>query len=252
MAETLDVRKARGLKGQRVLSVVIPAWNEARNVRRYPSELFPVLAELGMPVEAVLVDDGSKDDTVAVATAAGAPLRVVSHARNQGLGAALRTGFAEARGELIVTLDADLTFAPALIPKLLERFQRGDVDVVSGSPKLAGYGADIPQWRIAVSRLATLVYSRVLATDITSVSPILRLYRAADLRQLDLGSVGFDINAEILFGLIRQGKRVAEIPAPLTQRVFGESSLNYRREMVRHLRLVSKMLLWRGGLYGRR
>jgi glycosyltransferase involved in cell wall biosynthesis len=252
MAETVDGRKPRSIEVVRVLTVVIPAWNEAQNLRRYPGELFPVLAELGTPVEAVIVDDGSTDDTARVASELGAPARLVSHARNQGLGAALRTGFAAAKGELLLTLDADLTFAPSLIPVLLRRFQQGDVDVVSGSPKLAGYAADVPPFRIAVSRVATFVYSRMLGADITSVSPILRLYRTADLRELDLASVGFDINAEILFGLIRKGKRVAEVPAPLTQRVFGQSSLNYRREIVRHLRLVSRMALWRAGLlYGR-
>jgi dolichol-phosphate mannosyltransferase len=234
-----------------VLSVVIPAWNEAQNLRRYPGELFPVLAGLGMPVEVLIVDDGSRDDTAQVVKDMGPPARLIAHEKNKGLAAALRTGFAEARGEMLVTLDADLTFAPSLIPLLLERFRAGDADVVSGSPKMAGYGADIPGYRIAISRLATLIYSTVLGAHITAVSPIFRLYRTEDLRALQLTSKGFDINAEILFGLIRNGKRVAEIPAPLTQRIHGESSLNYRREMVRHLRLAAKMALWRAGLYSR-
>jgi len=234
-----------------VLSVVIPAWNEAENLRRYPSELFPVLAGLDMAVEVLIVDDGSRDDTAAVARSLGPPARLVAHEANKGLAEALRTGFAEARGELLVTLDADLTFAPALIPALLARYRAGDADVVSGSPKLAGYGADIPEYRIVISRLATLIYSTVLGAHITAVSPIFRLYRTEDLRGLQLTSKGFDINAEILFGLIRKGKRVAEIPAPLTQRIHGQSSLNYRREMIRHLRLATKMALWRVGLYAR-
>ena len=137
-----------------------------------------------------------------------------------------------------------------MIPQLYDRFRAGGVDVVSGSPQLAGYGADIPPYRVAISHVATAVYSWVLGAPVTAVSPILRLYRADDLRGLALRSVGFDINAEILFGLIRAGKRVAEIPAPLTQRLHGVSSLNYRREMARHLRLVGRMLLWRSGRAG--
>lgn len=232
-----------------MLSVVIPAWNEAKNLARYPSELFPVLAALPMPTEVLIVDDGSKDDTAQVAASLGGPARLVKRERNGGLGAALRTGFHEAKGDLLITLDADLTFAPSLIPLLLDRFAVGDVDVVSGSPKLAGYGSEIPAYRIAISRLATAVYSQILGMHISAVSPILRLYRTADVSGLVLKSVGFDINAEILFELIRKGKRVAEIPAPLTQRIHGESSLNYRREMVRHLRLATKMALWRLGIY---
>jgi len=87
-----------------------------------------------------------------------------------------------------------------------------------------------------------------LGTHVTSVSPILRLYRRQDLLDLDLRAVGFDINAEILFGLVRNKKRVAEIPAPLTQRIHGTSNLNYGREMRRHLRLVLRMLKWKMGL----
>jgi glycosyltransferase involved in cell wall biosynthesis len=164
-----------------------------------------------------------------------------------GLGAALRTGFRQARGELIVTADADLTFSPKLIAELLSRFDRGDVDVVSGSPKLAGYADDIPSYRVFVSRVSSLIYSAILGTRVTAVSPILRLYRRADLVNLDLQAVGFDINAEILFGLVRDRKRVAEISAPLTQRIHGTSNLNYGREMKRHARLVARMLRWKFG-----
>jgi glycosyltransferase involved in cell wall biosynthesis len=234
-----------------MLSVIVPAFNEADNLRRYPAELLPVLAGLDVPSEVIVVDDGSTDATATVAASLGAAVRVVAHPRNLGLGAAVRTGIAEAGGDLLVTIDADLTFTPTLIPKLLERFRKGDVDVVAGSPKLAGYAADVPRYRIAVSHASSLVYSSLLGVKITAVTPILRLYRVADLRELTLESVGFDINAEILFGLIRKGRRVAEIPAPLTQRLHGESHLDYRREVRRHLRLVRKMLSWRLGFGGR-
>jgi dolichol-phosphate mannosyltransferase len=228
-----------------MLSVIFPAYNEAANLRRFPEEVIPVLERLGRPYEIVIVDDGSKDDTAAVAEGLGPPVRVVRQGKNLGLGQALRTGFGAARGDLVVTMDTDLTFAPSLVEALLERFDQGDVDVVSGSPKLAGYGADIPSYRIAVSMLATLTYTTILQRKITSVSPILRLYRKRDLDELTLAATGFDINAEILFGLIRHGKRVVEIPAPLTVRIHGESNLNYRREMQRHARLVLRMLQWR-------
>jgi dolichol-phosphate mannosyltransferase len=227
------------------ISVIFPAFNEAANLARFPAEVIPVLDAVGRTYEIVVVDDGSADDTAAVATRLGGPVRLVRHDRNQGLGAALRTGFEAARGDLVITADTDLTFSPSLIPILLERFDRGDVDVVSGSPKLAGYAKEIPSYRIAVSGLSTVIYSAILGTHITAVSPILRLYRRQDLLSLGLRAVGFDINAEILFCLVRSGKRVAEIPAPLTQRIHGTSNLNYGREMRRHLRLVMRMLRWK-------
>ena len=251
MASVLRSADSMALASPLELSVIFPAFNEAANLRRFPDEVFPILDGLGRSYEVLIVDDGSADDTAAVAEGLRAPARLVRHGRNQGLGAALRTGFREAKGELVITMDTDLTFSPALVPALLARFDRGDVDVVSGSPRLAGYASEIPSYRIVVSRLSTLVYSAILGTHVTSVSPILRLYRRADLAALSLHAVGFDINVEILYGLLRHGKRLAEIPAPLTQRIHGESSLDYYREMRRHLRLVARMLSWRAGLADR-
>jgi dolichol-phosphate mannosyltransferase len=173
---------------------------------------------------------------------------VVKHEHNKGLGAAVRTGIAESRGDLVVTMDTDLTFAPQLVQVLLDRYKKGDVDVVSGSPKLAGYGKDIPSYRIAVSFVSTVIYSVVFGRWISAVTPIFRLYQRADIIDLPLQSTGFDINAEILFLLIRNGKRVAEIPAPLTQRIHGVSKLDYKKEMRRHLRLVSRMIKMRLGM----
>jgi dolichol-phosphate mannosyltransferase len=229
------------------VSVVFPAFNEAANLRRFPEEVFPILDAMGRSYEIIIVDDGSADETAEVARTLGPRVRLVQHERNSGLGAALRTGFRHARAELVVTADTDLTFSPALILHLLDRFDRGDVDVVSGSPKLAGYASDIPSYRIFISHVSTLVYSAILGARVTAVSPILRLYRRADLETIDLRATGFDINAELLFGLMRQGKRVAEVPAPLTQRIHGTSSLNYAREMRRHAKLVGRMLAWRLG-----
>ena len=230
------------------LSIVFPAFNEAANLARFPEEVIPVLEVLGRSYEVVIVDDGSADDTATVAAGLGGHVRLVKHERNQGLGAALRTGFQAAQGDLVITADTDLTFSPTLIPALLERFDQGDVDVVSGSPKLAGYAKEIPSYRIFVSGMSTAVYTVLLGTKVTAVSPIFRLYRRQDLLALDLHAVGFDINAEILFGLVRHQKRVAEIPAPLTQRIHGTSNLNYRREMQRHMKLVLRMLRWKVGL----
>ncbi len=231
-----------------MISFVFPAFNEGENLKRFPAEVFPVFDKLGEPYEIVIVDDGSSDDTYAVASSLGERVRVVKHERNKGLGAAVRTGIANAHGDLVITMDTDLTFSPDLVPALLERFKKGDVDVVNGSPKLAGYGKDIPSYRVAVSFLSTVVYSIVFGRWLTAISPIFRLYRRADLVDLPLQSTGFDINAEILFLLVRQGKRIAEVPAPLTQRVHGVSKLDYKKEMKRHLRLVWRMIKMRLGM----
>lgn len=228
-----------------MISFVFPAFNEAANLQRFPAEVIPVFDALGKPYEIIVVDDGSRDATAEVARGLGPKVRLIQHEGNKGLGQALRTGFAAAQGDLVITMDTDLTFAPMLVSSLLARFEQGDCDVVSGSPKLAGYGADIPSYRIFISTAATLVYSTILGMRISAVSPIFRLYKRADLQALHLTAQGFDINAEILFGLIKNGKRVAEVPAPLTQRTQGESKLDYKKELQRHAKLVSRMVKWR-------
>jgi dolichol-phosphate mannosyltransferase len=228
-----------------MISIIFPAFNEAENLRRFPTEVIPEFLKLGSPFEIIVVDDGSTDETAEVASSLGQFVRCVRHDRNRGLGAAVRTGITEAKGDLVVTMDTDLTFAPPLVAKLLDRFRVGDVDVVSGSPKLAGYGKEIPSYRIFVSHIATVIYQLVMGAKVTAVSPILRLYRREQFLELPLQSTGFDINAEILFYLIRNNRKIAEIPAPLTQRIHGESKLNYGKEMRRHSRLLKRMIALR-------
>lgn len=228
-----------------MISFIFPAYNEAENLRRFPMEVIPVFDLLGQEYEVIVVDDGSFDDTATIARTLGPKVRLVQHEKNKGLGAAVRTGIASAQGNLVITMDTDLTFAPKDVSKLLDRYAMGDVDVVSGSPKTAGYGKDIPSYRVLIGKMSTLIYSLIFGSKITAVTPIFRLYKRADLIDLPLTATGFDINAEILFYLVRRGKRVGEVPTMLTQRIHGESKLDYRKEMKRHLRLVWRMLKMR-------
>jgi glycosyltransferase involved in cell wall biosynthesis len=231
-----------------MISFIFPAFNEAENLKRFPQEVIPVFNALGEEYEILIIDDGSRDDTAQVAASLPAPVKLIRHEKNMGMGAAIRTGIQAARGDLIITMDADLTFAPTLVSRLLERFKQGDVDVVSGSPKMAGYDKDIPKYRVAISYLASLIYAAVLGAYVRDVSPIFRLYKREQLLQLPLLTSRFDINAEILFFLIQDHRKIVEVPAPLTQRMHGESKLDYKKEIIRHLRLIWRMLKLRLGI----
>lgn len=233
--------------GLPALSIVVPLLDEEENLARYEAELFPGIDRLGLAWELVAVDDGSRDGSRALAARlaaarGGAP--VVVHESNRGLGAAVRSGIAAARGELVVTLDADLTFHPRDVGRLLERYRRGDVDLVLGAPAAAGF-AGVAWHRAALSQLANRLYQLALGRRLTAVTPIFRLYRAALLRDLELESNGFAINAEILAKLLLRGARVAEVPTPLTTRVHGVSKLNSRAEIMNHLRLIARIVGWR-------
>ncbi|MBE9472634.1 MAG: glycosyltransferase family 2 protein, partial [Chloroflexi bacterium] len=115
------------------LSVVLPVYNEAGSLPGLIPELTAVLDQLGRSYEIVAVDDGSSDDSVAVLQRLQeqeAHLRIVQFRRNFGQTAAFAAGFDYARGEIIITIDADGQHDPADIPRLLEVMEEGDYDLV--------------------------------------------------------------------------------------------------------------------------
>ena len=131
---------ARALSGERPLSaapritVLVPAWNEAESIPVFHREVVAALEALGQPWEVIYVDDGSRDgtgDAIAKLAAADSRVRGVSLRRNFGKSAALATGFDLARGEWVVTMDADLQDDPAELPRLVEQIENG-YDLVSG------------------------------------------------------------------------------------------------------------------------
>jgi dolichol-phosphate mannosyltransferase len=229
------------------LSVVLPCYNEELNIPRLVPELWPVLESLNIDFEVVLVDDGSKDKTIEEINKIQKPqLRLVKHEVNKGIGMAMRTGINAVNADQVIFLDSDLTFHPKYIPDLLKASNlHPEADFIIGSPGLGGYDGDIQGWRLAISKIANLIYKVILGKPITSVNQIFRLYKAEQLKQLKLSSVGFDINAEILFKMVFGKRKFVEIPTELTVRIYGESKLNYTREIGRHMVLILKILKWK-------
>ncbi len=227
-----------------MLSALLPCFNEADGIARLAEELFPSLERLGRPYEVLFIDDGSTDgtaDSLAALSSRRPEARVETHPENRGLGAALRTGFARARGEWIAVLDADLTFHPDLLPALFARQQETGADCVSGSPFLSSR-TSIGIERRLPSLLLNVFYRGLLDRRLTSFTPLFRLYRTAALRELELNCDGFEISVEILAGLLRNKKRVAEVPSPLTTRRTGASKLRYARELRNHFHLIWRLL----------
>lgn len=224
----------------------MPCCNEEGNVRRYAAELLPPLDALGVPYEVLIVDDGSTDGTAAAAGAfaAGRPaVKVLRLAPNRGLGGALRAGFAAARGEWIATLDADLTFRPAALKDLLSAAKTADADLVAGSPYLRpGDMAGVSWRRRLPSLMLNALYRGLFGLQLTSYTPVFRLYRAARLSRLELTAEGFEINAEIAARALLAGWTVAEVPAALEARSAGVSKLRRGRELARHARLIGRLL----------
>jgi glycosyltransferase involved in cell wall biosynthesis len=192
------------------------------------------------------VDDGSTDRTAARLRELASRHRhvlLLVHERNEGLGAALRSGFAQCEGDAVLTLDADLTFSPSEVKRLLNAFD-DDVACVLGSP-LKGRMEGVSALRAAMSHAVNAIYRVLLGRPVTSASSIFRLYRSSALTNLTLTSRSFDINAEILLKILQKGGHVREVPATLGRRRAGVSKIRFGREIKNHLFLFARILAWR-------
>jgi glycosyltransferase involved in cell wall biosynthesis len=198
------------------------------------------LTELGDSWEIILVNDGSIDETSAVASTIAAEdqrVQVESYSPNQGRGKALRTGFAVARGDIVATIDADLSYEPKYILRLVEALQRNPhVDIAIGSPYISGGGTEnVPLLRLWVSRLGNLILSAAMPGKIHTITGIFRAYRRHVLESLDLESNGKEIHLEILSKSLALGHKVIEVPAVLRGRKKGRSKFRLRATTFTHL-----------------
>lgn len=231
------------------VSLVIPAYNEADGVQQTVDKLRPVLAQLRQQhtVDVVFVNDGSRDDTEALLRHAFADdpgVQVVSHPVNRGLGAALRTGFQHASGDVIVTTDFDGTYKFESIPMLLETLMRENADIVTASPyHPQGHVEGVPAYRLLFSKGASLLYRLLVHWRVYTWTSLFRAYRKSVIRSVVFTSDDFLAGTELLVNALRGGARVVEYPTTLHVRTFGQSSLKIARVTKAHLRFQARLVL---------
>ena len=159
-----------------VISVVIPVFNEEDNLAALIGRLQPVLRSLGRPYEIVMIDDGSRDGSLAILkdlVRENPELRVVELTRNYGQHAAIMAGFSIVRGDIVVTLDADLQNPPEEIPRLVAEMENGGYDVVGTIRRRRRDSA----FRLGASRLINIVARRITGVHMTDWGCMLRAYR---------------------------------------------------------------------------
>lgn len=223
-----------------LVSVVIPMFNEVDNAEDTLVAVARVLAEAGWMYQLVPVDDGSEDGTGAELqrlASVDPQITPVAYAKNRGRGYALRRGFAEARGDFVASLDADLSYSPDTVVRMVRALMDdADADLVLASPYMPGGRVDgVPFVRLALSRAGNVVLRRALPQPVYTSTGIVRAYRAEVLRALDLESDGKEIHLEILSEAMTLGYRVVEIPATLATRRRGKSKFRPRATMASHL-----------------
>jgi glycosyltransferase involved in cell wall biosynthesis len=224
-----------------MISVLLPAYDEARTIGPL---VRACLAHTPQPCEVLVVDDGSSDETSSLATAAGA--RVVRLPENRGKGVAVREGIAAARGDVVVMLDADGQDDPAEIPDLLAALT-DDVDMVVGSRFRGHFGeGSITPLNYAGNRFLTFVLNVLFTTRMTDTLAGFKAVRTSRLRGLRLEARRYDIEVELLVGLLRAGARVVEIPVHRAARVHGSSRLDSFRDGTRVLGRILRLRLMGG------
>lgn len=216
------------------LSIVIPAYNEEDGIEAVMQrvlEIRPALAAVGVDdMELIVVDDGSRDRTAElVAGTAGATL--LQHKRNGGYGAALKTGFAAARGEWIGFLDADGTYPPEHFPALCQAALAQDADIVIGS-RMAGAASRMPLVRRVGNFIFANLVSLVSAQHITDSASGMRVFKKAILERIYPLPDGLNLTPVMSIRALHEGLKMVEVPIPYSERA-GRSKLSVVRDGMR-------------------
>lgn len=205
------------------LSIVVPLFNEGENLSALVEAIWKVLDDDPSFLELVLVDDGSTDRTAEIARllAEEEPrIKLVQHARNRGLGAAIRTGLNAAQGEFILYSDADLPFDFALVPQL--RVLAQAKDVVIGCRKNRGEGGR----RWLLSKGYNFLSRLLLGQKIRDVNFACKLLPRRAIAKMKLQAEGSFIDLEMLLECRRLGYTIAEVPVTYHPRIRGQSTLS--------------------------
>jgi len=209
-----------GDRSYRLLSVIVPVFNERTTL----TEIVRRMRAVDLPVERelILVDDGSSDGSDKVMDAlADSTVRVVHHPRNQGKGAAIRTGLASVRGDLVLIQDADLEYDPEDWPKLLAPLLRGKANVVYGS-RFTGERKNMLVWHWIGNRFLSMVTNLLYNTTISDMETCYKLFDRQVIEGLTIQSDRFDFEPEITAKVLRRGYRIYEVPISYNGREFHE------------------------------
>lgn len=234
------------VKPLRILSVVIPAYNEERGIEaiieRVLAQREPLRASGIDELEVIVVDDGSADRT-AERVQRYPEVRLIRHPVNRGYGAALKTGFSAARGELLAFLDADGTYPPEHFPELCGVLVRDGTDIVIGS-RMLGSDSEMPLVRRIGNMLFAALLSLVGKRRVWDSASGMRVFKRSALAALYPLPDGLDFTPAMSTRALYENLAMVEVPIPYRERV-GRSKLNVAKDGLRFLRSI----VWTASLY---
>jgi glycosyltransferase involved in cell wall biosynthesis len=209
----------RGVLNDPLLSVVMPVYNERATIE----EIIRRVLSVPVRVELIVVDDGSKDGTrdALRSLADRHAFKLIFQERNQGKGAALRRGFAEVTGDIMVIQDGDLEYSPEEYPQLIELICQGRADVVYGSRFLGRHRVFLFTHYLG-NLLLTLLTNVLYNTMLSDMETCYKVMRTEVLRSMTLKSDGFGIEPELTAKIFKRGYRVYEVPITYDGRGYEE------------------------------
>lgn len=225
------------------LSVLIPALDEADNLAVLLPRLIERLDRLSIVYEILLLTQNADPRTHAVAREHNA--RIVEQ-RTPGYGGALTTGFAQASGRFIMTMDADLSHPPDVVEHLWS--ERDLADMTIASRYVPGGSADMSAYRYALSRVLNALFSRGLDVPIKDLSSGFRLYRAEVVREQHITSQSYDVLQQIAVQAFAEGWRVREVPLRYQPREHGSSHARVFKVGIACLKTFGQLWLLRNSI----
>lgn len=217
------------------LSVVIPCYNEVETIE---SLLEAVAASAIDDQEIIVVDDFSTDGTrekLGALSERGA-IEVAYHERNMGKGAALRTGFARATGDVVIVQDADLEYDPREYPKLLAPILEGKADAVFGSRFAGGESHRVLYfWHYAANKMLTLASNMFTNLNLTDMETCYKAFRREIIQSIDIKENRFGFEPEVTAKLARSGCRIYEVGISYSGRTYAEGKKIGWRDGIRAL-----------------
>ena len=229
-----------------MLSIIIPTKNEEQNIPLFISKIEKILQEINQKdYELIFIDDYSTDSTLALLTLYSekdSRIRVIQKKfEKPGVGEAIKLGISTANGNLILTMDADLSHDPYSIPKFLENLNN-NIDLIIGSRFVPKSEYNMPSPRYVISKLFNTILKIIFRIKIRDITSGFRLIKSSKLKALQIQSENFEIHPEINIKAALSHYHIKEIPITFDRRRLGISKLLYRSMLLKYLRLFYTLL----------
>ncbi|MEM1536991.1 MAG: glycosyltransferase family 2 protein [Candidatus Bathyarchaeia archaeon] len=206
-----------------LVSIVIPVFNEEPTVGNVIERVKAAIERMNLPYEILVIDDCSTDNSLEVSKSK--KVKVYQLERHMGKGYALRLGFKEAKGEIIVTLDSDGSHKPEELPMMLEPILRDEADLVVGSRFLSRENVFSNKLNKIGVQLFNLLIRILTGKATTDSQSGYRAFKSAVLEKIQLKSKGYEIESEMLVKALKSGFKSKEVSISFEQRTYGKSKL---------------------------